>query len=121
METMFVTGSIELEASLKDESVNKDEKSFTNQQWDQTLVTKKRMPPTLKGFYDLQPDDEVVKKSRGGRGRDHDPGRLDDTWTSSMEAEVQIVHGISKNPFSHITSKGKDRDLEDFTCKSCLN
>ncbi|XLS78274.1 hypothetical protein HN51_062499, partial [Arachis hypogaea] len=54
--------SIELEASLKDESVNKDEKSFTNQQWDQTLVTKKRMPPTLKGFYDLQPDDEVVKK-----------------------------------------------------------
>ncbi|XP_020973874.1 uncharacterized protein LOC107629709 isoform X2 [Arachis ipaensis] len=113
-------GSIELEASLKGESVNKDEKSFTSQQWDLSLVTKKRMPPTLKGFYDLQPDDEVVKKGGGGRGRDHDPGRLDDTWTSSMEAEVQTVHGISKNPFSHITSKGKDRDLEDFTLQKLL-
>ncbi|QHO55970.1 Serine/threonine-protein kinase-like protein [Arachis hypogaea] len=114
-------GSIELEASsLKGESVNKDEKSFTSQQWDLSLVTKKRMPPTLKGFYDLQPDDEVVKKGRGGRGRDHDPARLDDTWTSSMEAEVQTVHGISKNPFSHITSKGKDRYLEDFTLQQLL-
>ncbi|MED6123637.1 hypothetical protein PIB30_050984 [Stylosanthes scabra] len=121
-------GSTDLEGSLKGKRGSKDEKSLTSQQWHKTLDTKKWMPPTLNvpnqaectrfthTFHGPQLIGDGIKEGKGGQGIDHEPSRLYDSWTSSIEAKTSRFTQI----FNQTMSKKKVRHLEDFTLQELL-